>query len=629
MINWQRISLMMIVDAALINAALVLAMLLRFDGSIPEPFIHSMLIMVPLITLSNLAFLLAFKLYDRVWKYASWGELFSIIKASVCSILVIITVILVFQLPLLPRSVYIMTWGLIVVFIAVSRLWWRWYKDMSQRNKQREIPVLIVGAGDAGATIVREIRANPMLGLEPVAFVDDDPQKAGKMMLGLRIMGNRYDIPELVKNLGIEEIIIAIPSIIGPGLRGIIKICKETSASLKIIPPFLKDSQDNLMAHVRRVNMDDLLGRNPVQMDMAKICGYIENKTILVTGGGGSIGSEICRQVCGLNPELLVILDNSENNLFDIEMELRDSGYVNKIAVVLIDVKHGYNVEEVFEKYRPQVIFHAAAYKHVPMVERYPEEAMWNNVVGSLNVAEMADKFGSETFILISTDKAVNPTSIMGATKRLAELVIRDFNQGSKTRFAVVRFGNVLGSRGSVIPTFEKQIERGGPVTVTHPEMKRYFMTIPEAVGLVIQAGAIARGGETFVLDMGEPVRIVDLAHDLIKLYGYKPGEDIEIVYTGIRPGEKLCEELFYQQEDLAHTEHERIFISSKEVSNMYVGIHKRIVGEIKNAGSSRDTIIELISARVPEYYNPDYIKTVKAEKEKLVYLEEKRQKSG
>jgi len=621
---------MLIVDALLVNIAFYFAMMLRFDGQIPPEYLHVMVSLGPLITLVNLVFLLAFKLYWRIWEYASWGELLSIIKAATCSIMVIITIIEVFQLSKLPRSVYILSWGLIILSIGISRLWWRGIRDFIPRGKHYGVRVLIVGAGAAGAALVREIQTNTDLGLDAIAFVDDDPKKLNKMMLGLPIKGNSHDIPELVATLEVQEIIIAMPSVMGPGLRGIIKICEETSANLKILPPLYKNIRGSLMSRVRRVNMEDLLGRKPVQIDMPQVCGYIQDKTVLITGGGGSIGSELCRQIAGFSPKLLIILDNCENNLFDIENELIDAGHGNTIAVVLYDVKHGYNVEDVFQRYHPQVVFHAAAYKHVPMMERNPEEALWNNVVGSLNTAEMADKYGSEAFILISTDKAVNPTSIMGATKRLAELVIKDVNRGSQTRFAAVRFGNVLGSRGSVIPTFEKQIERGGPVTVTHPDMKRYFMTIPEAVGLVIQAGSMARGGEIFVLDMGEPIRIVDLANDLIRLYGYKPGRDIDVVFTGIRPGEKLSEELFYNQEEITSTRHERIYISNKEMDNTYAGIHKKMTEMIKKAGSERSAIIDLISNKVPEFQNPDYaIFEPKAEKENLVYIQNKLQKKS
>lgn len=626
----QRIFVMLAVDAILVNAALYFAMMLRFDGEIPPLYLYSMLKLIPIMTIVNLGFLLVFKLYGRVWEYASWGELLSVIKASTCSMMVIFVIAEIFHLADIPRSIYILSWGLIVLNISISRLWWRGIRDFIPKQRNYGTRVLIVGAGAAGAALVREIQVNTKLGLDAIAFVDDEPKKIGKMMLGLPIKGNHHDIPKLVAALDIQEIIIAMPSVSGPGMRDIIKICEETPANLRILPPLYKSKRGSLLSQVRRVKMEDLLGRKPVQIDMAQVCGYIRNKTVLVTGGGGSIGSELCRQIAALSPRLLIILDNCENNLFDIENELIDSGYGDILAIILYDVKHSYNVEDVFQKYQPQVVFHAAAYKHVPMMERNPEEALWNNVVGSLNTAEMAAKYKSEAFILISTDKAVNPTSIMGATKRLAELIIKDFNRTSETRFAAVRFGNVLGSRGSVIPTFEKQIERGGPVTVTHPDMKRYFMTIPEAVGLVLQAGSMACDGEIFVLDMGEPVRIVDLANDLIRFYGYQPGRDIKVIFTGVRPGEKLSEELFYKKEEIMSTSHERIFISNKEMDDNYIGIHKRLTEMIKKAGSEKNAIIDLISNKVPEFQNPDYaIFESKTEKENLIYLQDKLQKKS
>lgn len=601
----QRILVMLTIDAVLINLAMYGALLLRFDGHIPAEYLQAWINDTPLITAVTLAFLLGFKLYGRVWKYASLGELFSIIKAVTGSMILIIILIEAFGLPRLPRGVYILGWVLTGLFIGSSRLYWRAFRDYFRVGKSGT-KTLIVGAGDAGAGLVREIQSNSNLGLEPVAFVDDDPKKLGKIMLGLPIKGNRYDIPELVADLGVEEIIIAMPSIKGPAIRGIINICEETSASLRILPHVYESSDGSVMAQVRKVNMEDLLGRHPVQIDLKQVCGYIQDKSILVTGGGGSIGSELCRQIVGFRPRRIIILDSCENNLFEIEIELKDAGWDLNLFVELVDVKNRDHLEVIFKTYRPQVVFHAAAYKHVPMMERHPEAALANNVMGTHNVAEMADKYEAETFILISTDKAVNPTSVMGASKRMAELVIKDIDRNSSTHFAAVRFGNVLGSRGSVIPTFEKQIQRGGPVTVTHPEMKRYFMTIPEAVELVIQAGAMARGGEIFVLDMGEPVKIADLARDLIRLYGLEPGQDIEIVYTGIRPGEKLYEELFSSREEMGATRHERIFISRKEMDEGYAGINKNIEDWVRDKYSNRDALIDLFADLIPEYHKPE-----------------------
>jgi FlaA1/EpsC-like NDP-sugar epimerase len=617
---------MLIIDAVLINLAVYIALILRFDAHIPNQYVHAFFVLMPLITGITLFFMVVFKLYNRIWQYASIGELLSIVGASVCSAVVIAGCIELFGLPRLPRSMYIMVPATIIILIGISRLWWRLFRDYHLKASPGRQRVLIVGAGDAGALLVREIQSNPDLGLEAVAMVDDDPAKWGKILLGLPIKGSREEIPRLVKDLKVNEIIIAMPSVEGKVIREIVDICKQTPVSLKILPNiYMSSNGANMISHVRDVQMEDLLGREAVQIDLMQISGYIHNKTILVTGAGGSIGSELCRQIATFKPGLLVILDFCENNLFDIEMELLDLDIEAKIAVELLDVKHRDNLDAAFKRYRPQVIFHAAAYKHVPIMERHPEEAIYNNVLGTRNVAELADKYSAETFILISTDKAVNPTSVMGATKRIAELIIKDINRNSATRFASVRFGNVLGSRGSVIPTFKKQIERGGPVTVTHPDMKRYFMTIPESVQLVIQAGSMATGGEIFVLDMGEPVNIADLARYLIKLYGLEPERDIEIRYTGIRPGEKLYEELFSGREEMASTLHERIYISKKELDHTYTGINNNIYTLFMNAAPDQIAIINLIASLIPEYKKPEQqaIPGTKPPAAAVVYLQE------
>ena len=621
-----RTIIMIIIDAFLINAAIYCALLLRFDSSIPIEYLHTFFVLSPLVTAVNLILMIIFKLYNRIWQYASIGELLSILGATTGSAIIIIACIEFFSLPTLPRSVYILSWVGINLFIGISRLSWRLFRDYHLNVNRTGQRVLIVGAGDAGALLVREIQSNPDLGLQAVAFVDDDPSKIDKMMLGLPVKGNRSEIPGLVEHLNIDEIIIAMPSVGGQVVREIIDICKQSSASLKILPNIYRSANGaNMISHLRNVQMEDLLGRDPVAIDLMQVSGYIHNKTVLITGAGGSIGSELCRQIVRFQPRLLVIMDFCENNLFDIEMELKDLDLESEITMELLDVKHRDNLEAAFIKYRPQVIFHAAAYKHVPIMERHPEEAMYNNVLGTRNVAELSDKYGAETFILISSDKAVNPSSVMGATKRIAELLIKDINRSSSTRFAAVRFGNVLGSRGSVIPTFKKQIERGGPVTVTHPDMKRYFMTIPEAVELVIQAGAIAAGGEVFVLDMGAAVKIADLAKDLIRLYGYEPGRDIEITYTGIRPGEKLYEELFSGREEMAATRHERIFISKKELDESYAGINKNIYAWFMNAAPEKNAILNLISSVIPEYQKPEYpqVSDLKAPPAAVVYMQE------
>jgi FlaA1/EpsC-like NDP-sugar epimerase len=474
------------------------------------------------------------------------------------------------------------------------------HRDTNCRN------VLIVGAGDAGAMLVRELQNNPTLGLKAVAMVDDDPSKHKAILFGVPVLGPRKRIPYLVKDLEISEIIIAMPSVTGETVREIVDVCRQTPARVRILPGVYASACQNLAKNLRDVQMEDLLRREPVDTNIEEIAGYIKGKSVLVTGAGGSIGSELCRQLYNLLPSNLIMVDNCENNLFDIEQELSCYPDTVPIQPQLVDIRERDKLDRTFKRYKPQVVFHAAAYKHVPMMERHPDEAISNNVIGTRNIAEISDRYGVETFIMVSTDKAVNPTSVMGASKRLAELVVRNISRTSKTRFAAVRFGNVLGSRGSVVPTFIKQIEAGGPVTVTHPDMQRYFMTIPEAVQLIIQAGALTKGGEIFVLDMGEMVKIDDLARDLIRLAGYEPDKDIKVVYTGIRPGEKLYEELFTDRENMAATKYERIFISKKEMDDAYLNINKTVMTFAKSGLHNRADVLELIMNLLPEYQPGD-----------------------
>lgn len=616
--------ILLFTDTILINMALYASLLLRFDGHIPHKYLHSYIHLMPLFTLVILCSLIGFKLYNRVWEYASVGEAGALLRATTAGILTIVAVIYQFSLPLLPRSIYIMGWFLITVLLGVSRISWRLVRDFLIKQKcQAARRVLIVGAGDAGAMLVREIRNNFHLNSEVIGFIDDDKQKQRLILQNLPILGGREKIPEVVSRYEIDEIIIAMPSVSSQNIKEIINICKHTPANLRILPNIYASSNGtSIMNQLRDVQMEDLLGRDPVVIDIERVSCYLNNKTVLVTGGGGSIGSELCRQVVRFDPRRLVIVDCCENNLFDIEMELKVLEPDMDIAIELVDIRNRRKLESIFKKHQPQVLFHAAAYKHVPMMERHPEEALHNNVMGTRNVVEMADKYQTETFILISTDKAVNPSSVMGATKRIAELIIKDINRTSSTRFAAVRFGNVLGSRGSVIPTFMKQIARGGPVTVTHPDMTRFFMTIPEAVELVIEAGALAEGGETFVLDMGNPVKIADLARDLIKLSGYEPDRDIKISYSGIRPGEKLYEELFLGREEMAATRHERIFISTKELDDNYAGINQTIIPLVKNVLHDRNQVLNLIKSIVPEYQKPKYTELKPVASGEVIYLE-------
>jgi FlaA1/EpsC-like NDP-sugar epimerase len=610
----------MAADAVIINLSVYLTLLLRFEARIPDSILQDFIHLIPVFTIVTLFFMAALKLYGRIWEYASLGEMMTILRAVTYSMAVILLLIYLFKIPGLPRSVYIGAWMMLNASIGASRLSWRIIRTIFKgSDHQPQHNVLIVGAGDAGALLVREIRSNPQLHLKAVGIVDDDHSKRKLLLFQVPVLGDRSKIPVLVRDLEVDEIIIAMPSASGQIIREILKIARTTTARVKILPGIYNGLSSSALAQLREVNMEDLLRREPVAIDLEEIATYISGKTVLITGAGGSIGSELCRQVLSLHPARLVMVDNCENNLFDIEMELIAVSVPGCICPELNNTQHREMMERVFRKYHPQVVFHAAAYKHVPMMERHPNEAFYNNVIGTKNTAELADDYGVETFILVSTDKAVNPTSVMGASKRLAELVIKDINRSSKTRFAAVRFGNVLGSRGSVVPTFIKQIEKGGPVTVTHPEMKRYFMTIPEAVQLIIQAGAMARGSETFVLDMGEPVKISDLASDLIRLTGREPGQDIQIEYTGIRPGEKLYEELFTDREGMASTKHQRIFISKNEIDDKYINVGKTLQTFAKNGIHSKMEFIQLIANLLPEYQAPEDMTLLKEKKLEVV----------
>ncbi len=564
----KRMLILMAVDAVLVNAALLLALWLRFDGAIPRQYIVSYQQLALVFTVVRLACFYAFGLYNRLWQYASVGELLSIVSAVTVGTLVNITYAY-FQMQgstfPLPRSVFALSWMLNILFIGGSRLSWRLFRDYGLKPVRVRAgkPVLIVGAGDAGAAVARELKNYNGHKSVPIGFVDDDPAKQRLEMFGLPVLGRREDIPRLVEDYGVEEIIIAIPSAPGRVIREIVDICQATPAKLKILPGIYELIDGRVsVSQIREVQVEDILGREPVQVDLESMAGYLAGRVVLVTGAGGSIGSELCRQVAQFAPRKLVLLGHGENSIYEIHQELQDGNAELDLVPVIVDVKDAPAVNDIFKRYQPQVVFHAAAHKHVPLMEENPAEALKNNILGTWCVARAAHRHRAEAFIFVSTDKAVNPTSVMGATKRVAEMVVQEISRTSKTRFAAVRFGNVLGSRGSVVPLFKKQIARGGPVTVTHPEMTRYFMTIPEAVQLVIQAGALARGGEVFILDMGEPVKIVDLARSMIRLSGFEPDEDIEIVYTGIRPGEKLYEEILTSEEGIGATRHQRIFVA-------------------------------------------------------------------
>lgn len=577
MATYTRKIFLAFIDCLIITIGLFFALLIRFDGSIPEYYINVYFRSFAVFVAINEIIFYVFRLYKSLWQYASINELMQIFVSTLFGTAACFLFGLILDMQF-PDSVYFIFWLITLLLIGGIRFSYRALRRIRRQGiiihkkesskEARDIKrVMVIGAGEAGSMVIKEMRSHKELGYEPVIAVDDDKWKKNSRINGVLVAGGRNDIKALAEKYRIDEIIVAIPSAKKSELSEILKICNETKCKLKTLPGVYEIINERVsIKHVRDVSIEDLLGRDEVKLDNERIAGYLKNETVLVTGGGGSIGSELCRQIAKFGPKRLIIFDIYENNAFDIQNELLYT-FKNKInlEVVIGSIRDKERLKQVFEKYRPGVVFHAAAHKHVPLMEANPGEAVKNNVLGTLNTALFADKYKAKKFVLISTDKAVNPANIMGATKRIAEMIIQALDKQSGTVFTAVRFGNVLGSNGSVIPIFKKQIARGGPVTVTHPDIERYFMTIPEAAQLVIQAGAMSQGGEIFVLDMGKPVKIVELAKDLIRLSGFRPGIDIKIEFTGLRPGEKLYEELMLKEEKVDKTTHEKIFVCKSQ----------------------------------------------------------------
>lgn len=561
-----RTVILVMLDAVIIALSVYLAYLLRFDFRIRQEFISTLPYVITAEVLITISFFGYFKIYKRVWKYASIGDLISIVKGVTVATMLFFLIHKFMVHPyfpkiIVPRSIYILAWIIAITGIGGSRFLWRMMRDNYSKIKPHHHRALIIGAGDAGTMVVKELKHTHSEHY-PIAFIDDDPRKRNLEVLGIPVVGDRTMIMEAVARYEIKAIIIAIPSASRSEIAEIVAICKNTGCKIKMIPRMNDLINGKISINmIRNVNVEDLLGREPVKVNLEEIAGYLSGNVVMVTGAGGSIGSELCRQIACFSPKQLILLGHGENSIYEIELELRKKHPDLTIQPVIADIQDKYRMKQVFEEFGPKVIFHAAAHKHVPLMEHNPMEAIKNNVLGTKNLAECAHEYGVSRFVMISTDKAVNPTNVMGATKRIAEMIVQSLDKISSTQFAAVRFGNVLGSRGSVIPVFKKQIEEGGPVTVTHPDMIRYFMTIPEAVQLVIQTGALAKGGEIFILDMGNPVKIADLAADLIRLSGLEPNKDIHISYTGIRPGEKLFEEILTNEEGALATKHDRIFV--------------------------------------------------------------------
>ena len=566
----SRIIMLIICDAVLLNLSEFLALLIRFEFNITElftkaPYVENILKFAPVYTVLGIGIFFIFKLYTSLWEFASVDELIHVAAACVITVLAGFIIMRLIHLSM-PRSFPFINGMLRLIFILSLRFSYRFFRrERKMRRRTDKKRTMLIGAGRAAAIALRDFHGSADSENEIVCIIDDDTKKCGNYLAGVRIVGSRDYIVEAAKKYAVEEIVIAMPSVSHAVRKEIIEICQQTSCKIKVLPGIYQLANGEIsIKQIRDVEIEDLLGRDPIHVDLTGIKEYIMGRVVLVTGGGGSIGSELCRQIAGYEPKTLIIFDIYENNAYAIQIELMAKYPELHLGTIIGSVRDSRKVFQLFATYRPEIVYHAAAHKHVPLMEDSPNEAIKNNVLGTLNVALAADKFGAKRMLLISTDKAVNPTNIMGASKRLCEMIVQTMDHRSETEYVAVRFGNVLGSNGSVIPLFRDQIAKGGPVTVTHKDIIRYFMTIPEAVALVLQAGEYAKGGEIFVLDMGKPVRIDDLARNMIKLSGFEPDVDIPIVYTGLRPGEKLFEELLLSEEGLTKTANDLIYIGHR-----------------------------------------------------------------
>lgn len=603
---FYRRTCLIIYDIISVILASYLAVLIRYEfhvDLIPDHFLEPITRFLPVNIILTLCIFYFFRMYHSLWAFAGETELQNLVVGCVIST-VLSSIGLQFfkttEQPV-PNSYYFLYMFMLISMIFASRFSYRFMRSQKhkQQNKKNGISVMVIGAGEAANVIIKEIVNSNFSTMVIRCIIDDDPGKWGRYIQGIKVAGGRDKIIESADIYGIDEIIVAMPSISRSELRKILEICKETNCKLRSLPGMyqLVNGEVNV-SKLRDVEVEDLLGRDSISVDLDSILGYVQNKNVLVTGGGGSIGSELCRQIASHRPRKLIILDIYENNVYDIQQELKTKYPELELRVLIASVRNTNRINWIFERYKPDIVYHAAAHKHVPLMEDSPNEAVKNNVFGTWKTAQAAAFYGVKKFVLISTDKAVNPTNIMGASKRICEMIIQTFNNHYDTEFVAVRFGNVLGSNGSVIPLFRKQIMAGGPVTVTHPDIIRYFMTIPEAVSLVLQAGAYAKGGEIFVLDMGEPVKILDLAENLIRLSGYRVGEDIKIKFTGLRPGEKLYEELLMEEEGMKETANKLIHVGKPiELDEMnFFQQLKKLKEESKNeSGDIRPLIREIV----------------------------------
>jgi FlaA1/EpsC-like NDP-sugar epimerase len=592
-IRWKRI-LQVITDSALVAVGFAAAYLIRFDGHVTSLYLHQLAVLAPAVVLLQLSANWTLGVYRRLWRYTGLTEVMEL----GLSVLTVTTCFLVARaLGWLSVDNNHLSYGIIFVNAGISflsltgpRVLRRLMTEHNQRRHWRQ-PVrkraLVVGAGEAGLMVLREMNLRSA-GVDIVGLIDDDPAKVRKRIGAITVFGTTTELPKFIENLFIDQVIIAMPSAPPSETRRIVEMCRLAEVETRILPALYELIDGKVSINqLREVSLEDLLGRDPVKLDTDSISGYIAGRSVLVTGAGGSIGSELCRQIMRFRPSRLILLGKGENSIFTIQQELTGKVDGVEVVAVIADVRENQRMKSVFEQFKPEVVFHAAAHKHVPLMESNVSEAVANNVFGTKNVAELSATFGVKTFVLVSSDKAVNPTSVMGATKRTAELVIQNLAQITDTKYVAVRFGNVLASRGSVIPLWKQQISKGGPITVTHPEATRYFMLIPEAVQLILQAGALGNGGEIFVLDMGNPVKILDLANDLIRFSGLSPGVDIDIEFVGLRPGEKLYEELLTKEEGLTKTVYEKIFVGQPQ--NMDRQSLQNVIDRLKQGSSTGD----------------------------------------
>lgn len=572
-VRWLRL-LQIVLDALLVSLAFACSYLIRFDGHPEVNYTAQLAVLIAPVTLAKLLVNWFFGVYRRLWRYTGLTEVMELGLSLLLSSAVLLSIRLLGLITLkgqqISLGIIFIDCGLSFLLLVSPRILRRLQTEHRQRRHWRQ-PVrrraLLIGAGDAGQLVLRELNQRPDLGVDVIGFLDDDPQKLHKRIGSLTVFGTTHELLRLVDTLFIDQVIIAMPSAPAGEIRRIVDVCREVEVETRILPGLFELINGRVSINqLREVSLEDLLGREPVKLDTASIAGYLENKCVLITGAGGSIGSELCRQIIRYQPRRLLLLGKGENSIFSIDQELKGRPEPVELIPIIADIRDENRLGQIFAHFRPDVIFHAAAHKHVPLMETNVCEAVTNNIFGTRVVAELASRFGTNTFILVSSDKAVNPSSVMGATKRIAELIVQDLAARSKTKYVSVRFGNVLASRGSVVPVWRQQIANGGPVTVTDPEATRYFMLIPEAVQLILQAAALGAGGEIFVLDMGKPVKILDLANDLIRFSGLRPGQDIQIEFTGLRPGEKLVEELLTASEELSKTSYEKILVGKPEL---------------------------------------------------------------